>query len=46
MTAPPKAASLEASARSKSGIDSKMRDYVKANAEKAFDELSAEEAKH
>ncbi len=27
-------------------LDSKMRDYVKANAEKAFDELSAEEAKH
>ncbi|MDD5628475.1 MAG: hypothetical protein PHU21_05390 [Elusimicrobia bacterium] len=27
-------------------LDSKMRDYVKANAEKAFDELAAEEAKH
>ena len=27
-------------------LDSKVRDYVKANAEKAFDELSAEEAKH
>ena len=27
-------------------LDSKMRDYVRANAEKAFDELSAEEAKH
>jgi hypothetical protein len=26
-------------------LDSKVRDYVKANAEKAFDELSAEEAK-
>lgn len=27
-------------------LDSKMRDYVRANAEKAFDELAAEEAKH
>jgi hypothetical protein len=27
-------------------LDSKVRDYVKANAEKAFDELSAEQAKH
>lgn len=27
-------------------LDSKMRDYVKANAEKAHDELAAEEAKH
>jgi hypothetical protein len=27
-------------------LDSKMRDYVKANAEKAFDELQAEETKH
>lgn len=27
-------------------LDAKMRDYVKANADKAFDELSAEEAKH
>jgi len=27
-------------------LDSKMRDYVKANAEKAFDELASEEAKH
>jgi hypothetical protein len=26
-------------------LDSKVRDYVKANAEKAFDELAAEEAK-
>jgi hypothetical protein len=26
-------------------LDSKMRDYVRANAEKAFDELAAEEAK-
>lgn len=26
-------------------LDTKMRDYVKANAEKAFDELAAEEAK-
>ncbi len=27
-------------------LDSKVRDYVKANAEKAFDELSSEDAKH
>lgn len=27
-------------------LDSKMRDYIKANADKAFDDLSAEEAKH
>jgi hypothetical protein len=27
-------------------LDSKVRDYVKANAEKAFDDLAAEEAKH
>lgn len=27
-------------------LDGKVRDYVKANAEKAFDELAAEEAKH
>lgn len=27
-------------------LDAKVRDYVKANAEKAFDELSAEESKH
>ena len=27
-------------------LDSKVRDYVKANADKAFDELAAEEAKH
>jgi hypothetical protein len=27
-------------------LDGKLRDYVKANADKAFDELSAEEAKH
>ena len=27
-------------------LDTKVRDYVKANAEKAFDELSAEQAKH
>ena len=27
-------------------LDSKMRDYIKANADKAFDELAAEEAKH
>ncbi len=27
-------------------LDAKTRDYVKANADKAFDELSAEQAKH
>ncbi|MBI5624924.1 MAG: hypothetical protein HY924_14205 [Elusimicrobia bacterium] len=27
-------------------LDSKVRDFVRANAEKAFDELAAEEAKH
>jgi hypothetical protein len=27
-------------------LDAKVRDFVKANAEKAFDELSAEQAKH
>ena len=27
-------------------LDARVRDYVKANAEKAFDELAAEEAKH
>ena len=27
-------------------LDGKVRDYVKANAEKSFDELNAEEAKH
>jgi len=27
-------------------LDNKLRDYVKANAEKAFDELAAEESKH
>lgn len=27
-------------------LDSKVRDYVKANADKAFNDLSAEEAKH
>jgi hypothetical protein len=27
-------------------LDSKTRDYVKANADKAFDEMNAEQAKH
>ena len=27
-------------------LDAKVRDYVRANAEKAFDDLNAEEAKH
>jgi hypothetical protein len=30
----------------KGELDAKLRDYVRANAEKAFDELAAEEAKH
>jgi hypothetical protein len=29
----------------KEGLDAKLRDYVRANAEKAFDDLEAEEAK-
>jgi hypothetical protein len=39
-------ASVQASLADSKELDSKVRDYVKANAEKAFDELSAEEAKH
>jgi hypothetical protein len=27
-------------------LDAKTRDYVKANADKAFDELNGEQAKH
>ncbi|OGS39789.1 MAG: hypothetical protein A2506_07510 [Elusimicrobia bacterium RIFOXYD12_FULL_66_9] len=37
---------VQASLNESKELDSKVRDYVKANAEKAFDELSAEEAKH
>lgn len=39
-------ASVAQSLNDSKELDSKMRDYVKANADKAFDELSAEEAKH
>ena len=37
---------IQASLAESKDLDVKVRDYVKANAEKAFDELSAEEAKH
>ncbi|MEK7383345.1 MAG: hypothetical protein AAB262_08675 [Elusimicrobiota bacterium] len=39
-------AAVQQSLNESKELDSKVRDYVKANAEKAFDELSAEEAKH
>lgn len=39
-------ASVVASLGESKELDAKVRDYVKANAEKAFDELAAEEAKH
>ena len=39
-------AAIQASLNESKELDSKVRDYVKANAEKAFDELAAEEAKH
>lgn len=39
-------AAVNASLAESKELDSKVRDYVKANAEKAFDELAAEEAKH
>ncbi len=39
-------AAIQASLDESKELDAKVRDYVKANAEKAFDELSAEEAKH
>ncbi len=39
-------AAVQASLAESKELDAKVRDYVKANAEKAFDELSAEEAKH
>ena len=39
-------AAVQASLNDSKELDSKVRDYVKANAEKAFDELAAEEAKH
>ncbi len=37
---------IQSSLNESKELDAKVRDYVKANAEKAFDELSAEEAKH
>ncbi len=39
-------AAVQASLNDAKELNAKVRDYVKANAEKAFDELSAEEAKH
>ncbi|MBI4061811.1 MAG: hypothetical protein HY403_10300 [Elusimicrobia bacterium] len=39
-------AAVQASLNESKELDPKVRDYVKANAEKAFDELAAEEAKH
>jgi len=39
-------ASVQASLAESKELDSKVRDYVKANADKAFDEMAAEEAKH
>jgi hypothetical protein len=39
-------ASVQQSLSESKDLDGKVRDYVKANADKAFDELSAEEAKH
>lgn len=39
-------AAVQQSLADSKDLDAKVRDYVKANADKAFDELSAEEAKH
>ncbi len=39
-------ASVQQSINESKDLDAKVRDYVKANAEKAFDELAAEAAKH
>ena len=39
-------ASVKASLADSKELNAAVRDYVKANAEKAFDELAAEEAKH
>lgn len=39
-------AAVQSSLQESKDLDAKVRDYVKANAEKAFDELAAEEAKH
>lgn len=39
-------ASIQQTLADSKELNAKVRDYVKANAEKAFDELAAEEAKH
>lgn len=39
-------AGVKASLDKAKELDSKVRDYVRANAEKAFDDLAAEEARH
>ena len=39
-------ASVQAALDETKDLDAKTRDYVKANADKAFDELNAEQAKH
>ena len=39
-------AAIQKSLEESKELDTKMRDFVRANAEKAFDELAAEEAKH
>lgn len=39
-------AAVQTSLADSKELNAKVRDYVKANAEKAFDELAAEEAKH
>ncbi|HAM36847.1 MAG TPA: hypothetical protein DEB40_10730 [Elusimicrobia bacterium] len=39
-------AAIKKSLEESKELDAKVRDYVRSNAEKAFDELSAEEAKH
>ncbi len=39
-------ASVQQSLADSKELDTKMRDYVKVNAEKAFDELASEQAKH
>ena len=39
-------ASVQAALDESKDLDAKTRDYVKANADKAFDEMNAEQAKH
>ncbi len=39
-------ASVQAALDDSKDLDAKTRDYVKANADKAFDEMNAEQAKH